>query len=355
METVKDLFLSHSHADKRFVRQLADDCEQRGLSVWVDEAELLVGDSLLQKIQEAIDRTRFFAAVVSQHSIDSSWVQRELEQALESEISSRLVKVLPILLGHPSPVPGFLRAKLYADFSAWPEDQQQYKNSLMLLVRSVSQRKLKEAESQLRETVPEDLLGNEAVLSKKDIDTATPIASMLAQIEESSGLTSDAETYYRLGNLRFAEGQFEKARDFYDRAILLMPNHLKAWFNKARALEELGCYREAQEAYRSGDQLHPDPRALSSSLRNLACTLEAMGRPEKALEMLERAISVYPLEPYSYASASKACESLGLYERAVSYIDQFLATVHHAPPYESLIEEAKARKVALMKQIGNGA
>jgi hypothetical protein len=41
---VKDLFLSHSHADKRFVRQLSSDCKQRGISVWVDEAELLIGD-----------------------------------------------------------------------------------------------------------------------------------------------------------------------------------------------------------------------------------------------------------------------------------------------------------------------
>ena len=133
-----------------------------------------------------------------------------------------------------------------------------------------------------------------------------------------------------------------------------MPVHLKAWFNKARALEELGRYEEAQQAYRSGDQLYPDPRALSSSLSNLACTYEVLNRPKEALEMLERAIAAYPFEPYSYYSASKVCESLGLHEKAIRYIDQFLATVRYAPPYDSIIEDAKARKAALMKQTESG-
>jgi tetratricopeptide (TPR) repeat protein len=353
MAIVKDLFLSHSHADKPFVRQLSNDCEQQGISVWVDEAELLIGDSLIQKIQAAIDRTRFFAAVVSANSVDSEWVKKELEQALESEISSRSVKVLPILLGSVDRPPGFLRAKLYADFSGWPKDHNQYETSLKLLVRSVSQRKLKEAETQLCDTVPEDLFGNEGPPSNEKMETAKSIGTTITDLEERSGLSSDAETYYRLGNLHFIEQQFEKTLEFYDRAIGLMPGHLKAWFNKARTLEELGRYEEAQEAYRSGDQFHPDPRALSSSLRNLACTYEVMGRPKEALEMLERAISVYPFEPYSYYSACKVCESLGLHAKAIRYIDQFLATVHYAPPYESVIKDAKARKAALMKQTEN--
>ena len=73
-----------------------------------------------------------------------------------------------------------------------------------------------------------------------------------------------------------------------------------------------------------------------------------MNRPKEALEILERAISVYPFEPYLY-SASKVCESLGLHQKAIRYIDQFLATVHHALPYDSIIEDAIARKAALIK------
>jgi hypothetical protein len=137
---LKDLFISHSHADKTFVRQLASDCEANNLTVWVDEAELLIGDSLIQTIQNAIDSTKFFLVVISVNSVDSNWVQRELEQAMEMELSSKTVKVLPLVLGQINELPGFLRGKLFADFSNWPGDTSQYLKSVGQLVRSVSVR-----------------------------------------------------------------------------------------------------------------------------------------------------------------------------------------------------------------------
>ena len=227
MPTIKDLFLSHSHADKSFVHQLANDCEQRGVTVWVDEAELLIGDSLIQKIQQAIDRTRFFALVVSDRSIDSEWVQKELEQALETEISSKSVKVLPIFLGGVDRLPGFLRSKLYADFSGWPHNRHQYETSLNLLVHSISEWKLKDTETQFHSVVPEDIYGNETSPSKAQLAEARSIATRITDLEDRSGISSDTETYYRIGNLHFIERQFEKALEFYDRAINLMPGHLK--------------------------------------------------------------------------------------------------------------------------------
>jgi len=355
MTTAKDLFLSHSHADKLFVRHLADDCQQRGVTVWVDEAELLVGDSLIQKIQSAIDRSHFFTVVVSANSVNSAWVQKELEQALESEISSKSVRVLPIVLGKPISTPGFLRAKLYADFSGWPDDKAQYESSLTLLVRSVSQRKLETAASQLRDVVPDEIPASGSVLSNDNKEIARSLAATITGLEENNAVTSDAETYYRLGNLRFTEDLFSEAVGFYGRAVRLAPNHLKAWFNKARALEKLGRFDEAQEAYRTGDKFCPDPRALSASLRNLACIFEALGRPGDALPVLERAIAVYPNEPYAYLSASQICESMGLYDRAMSYIEQFLAAFPYGPPSKAIVEEAWRRKAELTKRTGGSA
>src|SRR2546421_6339429 len=47
------IFLSHTHSDKPFVRRLKAALNERGVSdVWVDEAEIMVGDSLTQKIEE---------------------------------------------------------------------------------------------------------------------------------------------------------------------------------------------------------------------------------------------------------------------------------------------------------------
>src|SRR5262245_11930567 len=109
------IFLSHSHQDKAFVRRLATDLTKYGVRVWVDEAEMMVGDSLLQKLRSGIDGTEYLGVIVSRSSADSEWVKREVDIAMSQEIAGRRVKVLPLLLDD-SPLPGFLEGKLYADF-----------------------------------------------------------------------------------------------------------------------------------------------------------------------------------------------------------------------------------------------
>ena len=49
------IFLSHNSQDKPFVRELARDLEAHGIRVWLDEAEINVVDSLIEKFSEGID------------------------------------------------------------------------------------------------------------------------------------------------------------------------------------------------------------------------------------------------------------------------------------------------------------
>lgn len=49
-----------------------------GLKVWIDEAEINVGDSLVQKVSEGIYNTDYIGAVISRNSVSSTWVQEEL-------------------------------------------------------------------------------------------------------------------------------------------------------------------------------------------------------------------------------------------------------------------------------------
>lgn len=90
------VFLSHTHVDKPFVRRLGADLAALGAQVWIDEAELRVGDSLLTKISKAIDDMEYLAVVLSPDAVASSWVQNELEQAMSGQLERDRVKVLPI-------------------------------------------------------------------------------------------------------------------------------------------------------------------------------------------------------------------------------------------------------------------
>ncbi|MCY9798272.1 toll/interleukin-1 receptor domain-containing protein [Citrobacter braakii] len=126
------VFLSHNHNDKPFVRKLARDLENHGVRYWLDEAEMKIGDSLIQKIREGIDSVDYFAVVLSPDSINAPWVVNELDVAMNHQIKGKKIKVLPIMLKECDP-PGFLVGKLYADF----RDQDNYVEAFKRLIQSI--------------------------------------------------------------------------------------------------------------------------------------------------------------------------------------------------------------------------
>jgi hypothetical protein len=109
------VFLSHCHKDKGFVNNLAELLLSHDIPVWIDEAEIKVGESLIQKIREGIDNVDYVLAVISKNSINSEWVKREIDVAMNLEIENKTIKVMPILIDG-SDLPGFLKGKLYVKF-----------------------------------------------------------------------------------------------------------------------------------------------------------------------------------------------------------------------------------------------
>ena len=113
---MSSVFISHNSLDKPWVRKLAKRLTEDGIGVWLDEAEINIGDSLIDKISSAIDQTKFVVAVISSNSIESRWVQKELSLAMAKEIGGHQVTVLPLLI-QKCTLPPALRDKLYADFT----------------------------------------------------------------------------------------------------------------------------------------------------------------------------------------------------------------------------------------------
>jgi hypothetical protein len=126
------VFISHTHSDKPFVRRIGADLAALGARVWIDEAEVNVGDSLIGRISAAIDQMEFLAVVLSPEAASSRWVQQELEQAMSQQLASKGVKVLPLLYRHCE-IPGFLRGKFYADFT----ESHLYESSLARVLRTI--------------------------------------------------------------------------------------------------------------------------------------------------------------------------------------------------------------------------
>lgn len=68
---MSSIFLSHNHKDKPFVRRLSERLQAYGIRTWVDEAEMRVGDSLISKIEIAIQEFKYLGVVLSPNSISS--------------------------------------------------------------------------------------------------------------------------------------------------------------------------------------------------------------------------------------------------------------------------------------------
>ena len=131
---MSSIFLSHNSKDKPFVRKLADDLRKKEHYVWVDEAEIKVGDSLIGKIEEGIENTEYLGVVISNNSNKSEWVNREVRTALNQEIHNKKVKVLPILI-EDAEIPPFLIDKKYADFTS----DDNYDNALQDILDRLSE------------------------------------------------------------------------------------------------------------------------------------------------------------------------------------------------------------------------
>lgn len=91
-----DVFISHASEDKDdFVRPLADALIRSGLNVWYDEMTLKIGDSLRQKIDKGLARSRVGLVVLSPSFIKKGWTNYELDGIVTRAVSGEQV-LLPI-------------------------------------------------------------------------------------------------------------------------------------------------------------------------------------------------------------------------------------------------------------------
>lgn len=91
-----DVFISHASDDKdAVVRPLASALQARGVSVWFDETELRVGDSLRRNIDRGIARSRFGLVVLSKAFFAKGWTQYELDGLVTMAVDGKQI-LLPI-------------------------------------------------------------------------------------------------------------------------------------------------------------------------------------------------------------------------------------------------------------------
>lgn len=116
MQQPRIAFVSHATADKaRFVTEFARKLRDRGVDAWLDQWEMGPGDSLVNKIfSEGIANADALIVILSENSIDSAWVQAELNVAVIRRIEEKM-KLIPVVLDNlnRTQIPMSIRDALY--------------------------------------------------------------------------------------------------------------------------------------------------------------------------------------------------------------------------------------------------
>jgi hypothetical protein len=96
-EQTFDFFISHASEDKQTVaRPLAEALTGLGWTVWLDELQLTIGDSLSGRIDSALAKSRFGVVVLSPAFFGKAWPERELAGLAAREIGSGSKVILPV-------------------------------------------------------------------------------------------------------------------------------------------------------------------------------------------------------------------------------------------------------------------
>jgi HJR/Mrr/RecB family endonuclease len=126
------VFISYSSKDKPFVKWLVEILNNAGISVWYDQEEVRVGDSIQKKIEEGLRASSFLIIVLSRSSLESKWVQYELNSALMYSAQKSGIKILPVLIESVQ-IPSDISSFRYVDFTT---DMQ---GAIAKLIRTIRQ------------------------------------------------------------------------------------------------------------------------------------------------------------------------------------------------------------------------
>lgn len=115
-----DVFICHSSKDKPIIESLIKDLRKEKITYWVDSEQIDYGDSVIQKIEKGLQKSRFVVPCLSKNLKTSGWTRAEYGAILNAEFSGdNKRKVIPLKLDNceVSDIPDLLRDKKRATYS----------------------------------------------------------------------------------------------------------------------------------------------------------------------------------------------------------------------------------------------
>jgi len=135
-------FISYSTKDEQLAQRLHADLQAQGVRCWFAPEDLKIGDKFRVAIDETIRVYDKLLLVLSEHSVHSEWVEKEVETAMEREREQKRPMLFPIRLddavmeiktGWPADI---RRSRHIGDLTKW-KDHDAYQKAFERLLRDL--------------------------------------------------------------------------------------------------------------------------------------------------------------------------------------------------------------------------
>jgi len=147
-------FISHSSDDKIFVERLYADLQTKGVRCWYAPEDLKGGEYLDYQIDQAIRTHEKLLLILSESSMKSNWVRKEIKKAIKQEAQTGKRVLFPISLVEFSVIENWefsdstgldlaeeIRKFYIPSFRGWEKDNDLYKKEFDRLLASFKQEK----------------------------------------------------------------------------------------------------------------------------------------------------------------------------------------------------------------------
>lgn len=135
-------FISYSSIDQRCAERLHADLQAAGVRCWFAPHNMEIGIPIMRGIDEAIRSYDKLLLILSEASVNSPWVEFEVNQALHRETEQERTMLFPIrldntVLSTPNGWAAQLRSRHIGDFRNWKQ-YDSYQKAFQRLLRDLT-------------------------------------------------------------------------------------------------------------------------------------------------------------------------------------------------------------------------
>lgn len=115
-----NVFLSYRSINRAWVLNLYDILTELGHKVFLDQYVIKPGDILIEKLEDALEKSQAGILIWSNEARDSDWVKKEYFVLEKKATKDKVFHFIPVRINHVN-LPLFADSRIFLDFTAYPD------------------------------------------------------------------------------------------------------------------------------------------------------------------------------------------------------------------------------------------